>query len=181
MFCSAHRFSTAVGLSAPMLSASSGTTGDATLTAITNYADYMQTSLVITFAPNQCRANITLVITNDPEVEFNEDIVLLLLGIIGERPTNPYGDLASLTILYDDPPAGALDREWNPYDLAASDPPHNLTPGANFAVRALATQSDGKTVLGGDFDHVNAVRRPGIARMNADGSLDRLFDPGNGV
>src|SRR5207247_2007243 len=36
-------------------------------------------------------------------------------------------------------------------------------------------------LLACDFDHVTAVRRPGIARMGTNGALDRVFDPGNGV
>jgi uncharacterized delta-60 repeat protein len=154
---------------------------DPALTTITNFADYLGTNFLISFG-DECRRNITLVITNDPTVEFNEDIELLLRLPGGStRFLNPFGAQASVTIMFDDQPAGAVDREWNPYNIAASDPPFNRTPGANNTVRALAVQPDNKTILGGDFTHMNAQRRPGIARIEANGAVDRTFDPGEGV
>lgn len=51
-------------------------------------------------------------------------------------------------------------------------------PGADGIVHAVLLQSDGKMVVGGDFDHVNAVVRNGLARLNPDGSVDPGFDPG---
>jgi uncharacterized delta-60 repeat protein/uncharacterized repeat protein (TIGR01451 family) len=44
-------------------------------------------------------------------------------------------------------------------------------------VWAVAPQSDGKVVIGGDFTTVGGVRRSRVARLNADGSLDTSFDP----
>ncbi len=51
--------------------------------------------------------------------------------------------------------------------------------GANAPVRAAAVQPDGKVVIGGDFTAINGVTRNYLARLNADGSLDTSFDPGN--
>jgi uncharacterized delta-60 repeat protein len=51
--------------------------------------------------------------------------------------------------------------------------------GADASVRAVAVQQDGKVLIGGDFTHVNGVTRNYMARLNADGSLDSTFDPGN--
>jgi hypothetical protein len=51
--------------------------------------------------------------------------------------------------------------------------------GANLDVEALAVQSDGRVLIGGDFTTVNGVSRGRIARLNADGSLDTTF--GNGL
>jgi len=51
--------------------------------------------------------------------------------------------------------------------------------GANAAVRAVAVQADGKVVIGGDFTKIDGVTRNYLARLNADGSLDTSFDPGN--
>ncbi|MCX6903469.1 MAG: delta-60 repeat domain-containing protein, partial [Verrucomicrobia bacterium] len=84
-------------------------------------------------------------------------------------------EYATITILYDDPPAGALDREWNPDKVPYTTPPFNGAPGANGQVYSVATQPDGKTVLGGDFTSVNAIVRNRVARMNFDGSLDTGF------
>lgn len=154
---------------------------DPALTTITNYTDYLATNVVLEFGDGECRKNVVLVLTNDPNVEFNEDMILLLTQIRGQRPVNFYGSIASVTIVYDDQPAGAVDREWNVYGIPASDPPNNLTPGTDGVVRALAVQPDGKTILGGDFFHINNVGSPGIGRMNTNGSLDRTFAPGDGV
>jgi len=49
--------------------------------------------------------------------------------------------------------------------------------GANKSVSALAVQSDGKVVIGGSFTRVGGVARNGIARLDADGSVDGNFDP----
>lgn len=57
-------------------------------------------------------------------------------------------------------------------------------PGANGpdgTVWALALQSDGKLVIGGEFLTVGGLTRGGIARLNADGSLDTEFNPGAGT
>ncbi len=42
---------------------------------------------------------------------------------------------------------------------------------------AIAVQSDGKIVIGGNFSSVLGVPRNNIARLNADGTLDLGFDP----
>src|SRR5207244_3786034 len=61
------------------------------------------------------------------------------------------------------------------------DPSFNPGTGPNFSVNALAVQSDGKIVIGGGFSNVNGTARKGIARLNADGSLDTSFNPGSGT
>ena len=43
------------------------------------------------------------------------------------------------------------------------------------SVYSLALQNDGRILIGGDFDTVNGVESPGVARLNADGSLDVSF------
>ncbi len=51
--------------------------------------------------------------------------------------------------------------------------------GANFLVEALALQTDGKILIGGGFtsitDVVGSRSRSGVARLNADGSVDTSF------
>jgi uncharacterized delta-60 repeat protein len=44
--------------------------------------------------------------------------------------------------------------------------------GTNGTVFALAVQPDGKVIVGGNFSAVSGQPRRGIARLNADGSLD---------
>src|SRR5262247_3457348 len=46
-------------------------------------------------------------------------------------------------------------------------------------VSAILAQSDGKILIAGDFKTVNGVYDSGIARLNADGSLDASFDASN--
>ena len=53
--------------------------------------------------------------------------------------------------------------------------------GANGTVYSVAIQNDGKVIVAGDFTEFNNVARPGVARLNADGSLDSTFDPGAGA
>jgi uncharacterized delta-60 repeat protein/uncharacterized repeat protein (TIGR02543 family) len=47
--------------------------------------------------------------------------------------------------------------------------------GANNRIRSIVVQSDGKILIGGDFDSYNGTKRRGIARLNADGTLDTSF------
>lgn len=47
--------------------------------------------------------------------------------------------------------------------------------GANFGIFALALQSDGKVLVGGEFTSIHGVERSGIARLNSEGTLDTSF------
>src|SRR5205085_1325382 len=58
----------------------------------------------------------------------------------------------------------------------------SFDPNADGAVLSIAVQADGKILLGGGFTSLSpngggAVTRNRIARLNADGTLDALFDP----
>ena len=48
-------------------------------------------------------------------------------------------------------------------------------------VSAVLLQPDGKIIIGGSFTSVGGRARNGIARLNADSSLDGSFDPGTGA
>jgi uncharacterized delta-60 repeat protein len=50
-----------------------------------------------------------------------------------------------------------------------------------ITISALAVQPDGKVLLVGDFIGVQGGSRNGVARLDADGTLDRTFDPGSGA
>ncbi len=52
--------------------------------------------------------------------------------------------------------------------------------GFDDQVRAVVVQSDGKILVGGDFTSFNGLVRGGIARLNADGTVDSTFVPGIG-
>jgi uncharacterized delta-60 repeat protein len=47
------------------------------------------------------------------------------------------------------------------------------------SVRAMAIQSDGKIIVGGYFNSFNGVNRGGIVRLEANGSVDPTFNPGD--
>lgn len=152
---------------------------DPALTTITNYADYISTNLILSFS-TECRKRVTLLVTNDPTVEFNEDIVVWLEPLDQQPPTG-LNDICYVTIVYDDQPAGAVDREWNPDSVEKSEPPWNAIPGADNVVEAVVVQPDGKTLLAGSFTHVNARPRNRVARMNFDGTVDTSFNSGTGA
>lgn len=48
-------------------------------------------------------------------------------------------------------------------------------------VESVVLQSDGKVLIGGSFSAYNGTSRSGIARLNADGSVDLRFNPGTGA
>lgn len=52
--------------------------------------------------------------------------------------------------------------------------------GFNSTVRAIAVQPDGKVIAVGDFTTYNGTARNGVARLNADGTLDTAFNPQSG-
>jgi uncharacterized delta-60 repeat protein len=53
--------------------------------------------------------------------------------------------------------------------------------GADNAVRALALQSDGRILVGGDFNSINGMNWAKIARLNMDGSVDSTFSQLSGA
>ena len=65
-------------------------------------------------------------------------------------------------------PPGQLDTSFDP------------GVGADNGVYAVAVQTDGKILIGGDFINYGGLSRSRIARLNTDGSLDTSFTPGTG-
>ena len=57
----------------------------------------------------------------------------------------------------------------------------NAGLGINSDVMSAIAQADGKVLIGGYFTTVNGLSRNGVARLNADGSLDASFNPGAGA
>jgi len=53
--------------------------------------------------------------------------------------------------------------------------------GASGGVGAIVVQPDGRILVGGAFDTYDSISRNGLARLNADGSLDPGFSIGTGV
>lgn len=131
---------------------------------------------------------ITIPISNDNFAEFNEDIRIRLYVPPGELsgPTDPYarpGNVGqtTLTILFDDYPAGALDPTFNQDFVPGTSPPNNPHPGANGTVFGLAMQTDDRPVIVGNFTAYNTTPRNRIARLDLNGYLDPTFAPGAGA
>lgn len=70
---------------------------------------------------------------------------------------------------------GANDPGFNPLDTGL------FGVGPNAEAWRIALQPDGKALITGAFTEYNGVPRPGIARVNSNGSLDLGFDPGGGA
>ncbi len=62
----------------------------------------------------------------------------------------------------------------------AMDPSFNIATGPDSGVNVAVLQPDGKVLIGGAFETVRGVARRGIARLNADGTVDMTFTPGAG-
>ena len=80
-----------------------------------------------------------------------------------------YGNELFFTTLPHQTSPGSLDTTFDP------------GTGANAFVRAVAFQTDGKVIIAGDFNYYDGISRNGIARLNADGSLDAAFNTGTGT
>lgn len=90
---------------------------------------------------------------------------LLIGGLFGKYDYVLYSNIARVN------PNGTYDKDFYP----------GIAFGVDNAVYALALQSDGKVLLGGTFSRYNNSLRSGIARLNANGTLDTEFDPGLGA
>ena len=63
-------------------------------------------------------------------------------------------------------PNGTLDTAFNPGNS-----------GADGTIQAVAVQSSGKIIVGGNFTSYNGITAKYIARLNTDGTLDTTFNP----
>lgn len=73
-------------------------------------------------------------------------------------------------------PDGTVDSSLAPITLTSPVNPTN-GPGVCGVLAPPLVDADGKIIIGGDFVGVNGVSRPGVARLNSDGSLDTTFVP----
>lgn len=134
---------------------------------------------------------IYIPITDDTNPEFNEDLEIKLynphyspmepaLAALGQVNT------ATLTILSDDQPAGAVDRSWNKDGFKDSVPPFLQYPGTQGGVSdsgngnggtvyAAAVQPNGKTILAGSFITFDSHAYNRIVRLQSDGYQDPAF------
>ncbi len=67
------------------------------------------------------------------------------------------------------------------FDVATGALDTTFAPAINGTINAIAVQSDGRIVIGGAFNLVNGLARNNVARLNASGSTDLLFNLGSGA
>lgn len=53
----------------------------------------------------------------------------------------------------------------------------NLVNGSNGAIQEIIVQPDGKILIAGGYQSIGGIARPGIARLNTDGTVDSSFVP----
>jgi uncharacterized delta-60 repeat protein len=117
----------------------------------------------------------SLLAAGDVDTSFNTSAGLL--GFVFTFATQPDGKIL-LGGMFDNVngiPRNSLARLNADGSLDANFNPDGLDDGF---VLSLATQSDGKILVGGLFSSVNGFRRNNLARLNADGSMDETFNPG---
>ena len=138
-------------------------TANATAFAGTNY---VTTNGVLTFVPGQVAASFNVRIlddgrTNPPPASFFFQVNLSNpgTGVALGSPTN-----ANVSI---------VDAESYNRQPGSADSAFNLGVGMNGDVFALALQSGGQILAGGNFTAVSGVPENGVARLNPDGTLDR--------
>jgi uncharacterized delta-60 repeat protein len=138
------------------------TTADGTATA---GANYVATNGALSFAPGQSSVTFGVRILEDGVVDpqpfyFNVLLTNATTGAVLGSPTNAQVNIVDAESF--NRPPGDGDVTFN-------------QQGINADVLALALQSDGKIVAGGNFTAVNGIPRNHFARFNGDGSLDTGF------
>jgi len=168
--------------------------------------DYAAASGTLIFGPGATRKTFRVIILDDGLTEPDETVNLTLSNPTGGAVLGPQ-KTAILTIL-DDERSGGLDSSFPSigcdcffYQLTTQADGKilviNLYGGlrrintdgswdSTFFVSvtrptAMAVQPDGRILVVGQFTNINNISRPGIARLNADGSVDTTFDPGSGI
>ena len=97
---------------------------------------------------------------NQPKMKNKITFLVLLLVLLFQQP-----------LLAQD---GSNDPAFNSLDTGYGN-------GADSYLFASVVQSDGKIIIGGSFERYKNVGRSKIARLNANGSLDLSFNPGEGA
>ena len=135
---------------------------------------------------------INLPIAQDGNPEFNEDFEIELYNPLDISTTPPtvlalgQVNTATMTILFDDQPAGAVDRNWNVEGASSSIPPNLTYPGTQGGVSdsangnggtvyATAVQPDGKSIVAGSFIAFDSNPYNRIVRLLNNGYQDATF------
>ncbi|HXS69287.1 MAG TPA: hypothetical protein VN761_10615 [Candidatus Polarisedimenticolia bacterium] len=100
-------------------------------------------------------------------IAIRQDQKIIISGHFQEVDGIPCTNMARLE------PDGSLDTSFHPPDIVFDYGGTPEPPGFD----AMALQSDGKIVIGGNLTTINGVTVTNIARLNPDGSLDTTFTP----
>jgi uncharacterized delta-60 repeat protein len=132
--------------------------------AVSN-ANYAATSGVLHFLANQVSLSFTVGITNDGIV----DPAPFYFNVSLSNPTNAIlGSVTNATVRI-------VDVQSVNQPPGSPDTGFDSSTGMNGNVLALALQSNGQILAGGNFTQVGGTVENSIARLNADGSLDTAF------
>ncbi len=124
------------------------------------------------YDPSFVRANGFTANARPSQLEFQSDGKILVVLPQGGQFRNVAGrTVLSLARFL---PDGTLDDTFRSLDLIAVLPGIGTNPGVLTGLRVLP---DDRLYLGGVFTSVQGVTRFGVARLNADGSLDATFVP----
>jgi uncharacterized delta-60 repeat protein len=132
--------------------------------------NYVATNGVLTFAANQTAASFNVLVLDDL---VQESTNAFYFNVTLSNPTN--AGLGSST----NAAVNILDAEYYNWPPGLLD--GTFTPGMNGDVLALALQTNRQILVGGNFTYVNGTPDNGIARLNADGSLDSAGFLNNGL
>lgn len=171
--------------------------------------DYQLPAGQLVFQPRETSKMISIFTMDDGADEADETVIIALRNptsgaVLGARRN------ARLTIEDDERPGGT-DPNWAFSCFLGFCGPSQLIPESDGRLLALsrgsvrridsegrfdsrlpdastsleiwtmARQEDGRVIVGGNFSSLGGVPRAGLARVNADGSLDTTFDPGAGI
>lgn len=134
--------------------------------------DYVATNGVLEFLPGELSKTFSVVV-NDNSVVNGDKIVGLVLS---NGSPGTAGPASQLTIVDNElirNPAGSVDSSF--VDALGTD-----EFIYTIAQQRVGGREDSRLLIGGDFHFVNNVVRDRLARLNADGTLDRSFEPGSG-
>lgn len=130
--------------------------------SFTSYSDVECQNLVQVTSVGKLNTQYNITKGNSSKVKailIQSDGKILIAGSFSNVTTLPRNHVARLN------KTGSLDKAFN------------QGTGPDDFVNALAQQADKKIVIGGNFTTVDGISHSYLARYNADGSLDKNFNP----
>jgi uncharacterized delta-60 repeat protein len=128
--------------------------------------DYVATSGTLTFGIGETSKSFSVTILDNTNANPEKVIGLALSNALPSGAL--LGPITNSTI-------AIIDNESLNIPAGSVETDYNTDTGANNSVQAIALQSDGKLILGGDFQVVNRQVRTYLARVDENGVLDSKF------